>query len=93
MAMDYQNALAGLASGMAGKMGGGEGEDQGEMSNEFYPCPLCGGSGMVSEQMLEGGGMGAMPPRLTARAPMMGAGGPMMGGGRPPMMPSVPMGS
>lgn len=78
MAMDYQNALAGLASGMAGQ-GGGEMED--ESGSEMYPCPLCGGSGMVSESILEGSGMPAVPPRLAARG----------GGGMMP--PSMPMGA
>lgn len=89
MAMDYGQALAGLASGMAGQGGG---EMEGDMGGEMYPCPLCGGSGMVSEAMLEGGGMPAVPPRLAAR----GA-GPMMGGGMPGggamMSPPMSMGA
>lgn len=92
MAMDYQNALAGLASGMAGGMPGQGGEDAGGGS-EMYPCPLCGGTGMVSEAMLEGGGMPAIPPRLVARGggQMMGGGAPM--GGGMPMSPAMGMGS
>ena len=84
--MEYENALAGLASGMAGAPGGG-----GEMGGgEMMPCPLCGGTGMVSEDMLEGGGMAAIPPRLAARGGGMLMGG---GGGAGRMSPPVSMGA
>ena len=72
----YSNALSGLASGMAsgGGMPGGMGEG-GE--SEMMPCPLCQGTGMVSEDMMEGGSM--LPPRLAARGGGM-PGGMDMGG-------------
>lgn len=72
----YSNALSGLASGMAGGGGmpGGMGEG-GE--SEMMPCPLCQGTGMVSEDMMEGGSM--LPPRLAARGGGM-PGGMDMGG-------------
>lgn len=71
----YSNALGSLAAGMAG--GGGMGEEAGE-ETEQYPCPLCGGTGMVTEEMLTGEGQ-MLPARLASRQPMMGAqmGGPM----------------
>jgi hypothetical protein len=78
----YSNALGNLAAGMAE---GGEsmGEEQ-----EQYPCPLCGGTGMVTEEMLTGEGQ-MMPSRLAARQPMMGAqmGGPMRMPNQAPMPP------
>jgi hypothetical protein len=81
----YSNALGSLAAGMAG--GGGMGEEAGE-EVEQYPCPLCGGTGMVTEEMLTGEGQ-MLPARLAARQPMMGAqmGGPM----RMPMQGGAPM--
>lgn len=79
----YSNALSGLASGMAGGHSG-EGmpghESEGEGS-QMMPCPLCQGTGMVSEEMLSGGGS-MLPPRLAARGGGMG-----MGGGMPMQMP------
>ena len=71
----YSNALGSLAAGMAG--GGGMGEEAGEEA-EQYPCPLCGGTGVVTEEMLTGEGQ-MLPARLASRQPMMGAqmGGPM----------------
>jgi len=80
----YSNALGSLAAGMAGGGGGREGVAQEAMQ---YPCPLCGGTGMVTEEMLTGAGQ-IMPARLAARQPMMGArmAGPMsapMQGGAP----------
>jgi len=77
----YSNALGNLAAGMAG---GGEG--MGEEA-EQVPCPLCGGTGVVTEDMLEAGGQ-MLPSRLAARQPMMGAqmGGPM----RMPMQAPMP---
>ncbi len=76
----YSNALGSLAAGMAG--GGEMGEGMAE-EVEQYPCPLCGGTGVVTEEMLTGAGQ-MMPARLAARQPMMGAqiGGPMQ---MPPM--------
>ena len=71
----YSNALSGLASGMASGGGmpmGGMGEG-GE--SEMMPCPLCQGTGMVSEDMMEGGSM--LPPRLAARGGGMPMGGAM----------------
>jgi len=65
----YSNALSGLASGMAGgggmPMGGGM--EGGE--SEMMPCPMCQGTGMVSEDMMGGGSM--LPPRLAARGGAM----------------------
>ena len=77
----YSNALSGLASGMASGGGmpmGGMGEG-GE--SEMMPCPLCQGTGMVSEDMMEGGSM--LPPRLAARGGGMDMGGMSMGGAMP----------
>ena len=75
----YSNALSGLASGMAGgggmPMGGGM--EGGE--SEMMPCPMCQGTGMVSEDMMGGGSM--LPPRLAARGGGMSMGGAPMGGG------------
>jgi hypothetical protein len=71
----YSNALSGLASGMAGgggmPMGGGM--EGGE--SEMMPCPMCQGTGMVSEDMMGGGAM--LPPRLAARGGGMDMGGAM----------------
>ena len=80
----YSNALGSLAAGMAG--GGEMGEGIAE-EVEQYPCPLCGGTGVVTEEMLTGAGQ-MMPSRLAARQPMMGAqmGGPM----RMPMQAPMP---
>lgn len=91
----YSNALSGLASGMASGGGAPMGGDMamgGMGESEMVPCPLCQGTGMISEDMMEGGSM--LPPRLAARGggmPMGGApmGGMSMGGGMP--MPSSPM--
>jgi hypothetical protein len=84
----YSNALGSLAAGMAGggQMAGGEGMGE-EM--EQIPCPLCGGTGMVTEEMLTGEGQ-MLPARLASRQPMMGArvGGPMQ---MPPMSGGMPM--
>ena len=77
----YSNALSGLASGMASGGGmpmGGMGEG-GE--SEKMPCPLCQGTGMVSEDMMEGGSM--LPPRLAARGGGMDMGGMSMSGAMP----------
>lgn len=93
MAMDYRNALAGLASGMAGQ-GGGEMENEMELeAGDMVPCPLCQGAGQIPAELLMGAGQPAMPPRLAARAPMMGGGMPMGGGAPMPMSPRVSMGS
>jgi hypothetical protein len=91
----YSNALSGLASGMAGGGGAPEGMPGHETPTEggaMVPCPLCQGTGMISEEMLFGGagGSAGLPPRLAARGggmPMGGApmGGMSMGGGMPPM--------
>ena len=64
----YSNALSGLAAGMAGgggaPLGGGmpgEGMPGHEMPGEggsMVPCPLCQGTGMISEDMLFGGAGG-----------------------------------
>jgi hypothetical protein len=73
------NPLSNLASQMAGGGGmpmGGE--------SEMMPCPMCQGTGMVSEDMMGGGSM--LPPRLAARGGGMSMGGAPMGGGMP--MPS-----
>ena len=77
----YSNALSGLASGMASGGGmpmGGMGEG-GE--SEMMPCPLCQGTGMVSEDMMEGGSM--LPPRLAARGGDMDMSGMSMSGAMP----------
>ena len=77
----YSNALSGLASGMASGGGmpmGGMGEG-GE--SEMMPCPLCQGTGMVSEDMMEGGAM--LPPRLAARGSGMDMGGMSMSSAMP----------
>lgn len=72
----YSNALSGLASGMAGgQMGMGGHESEGEESS-MMPCPMCQGTGMVSEEMLTGGSP-MMPPRLAARGGGMPMGGAM----------------
>lgn len=87
----YSNALGNLAAGMAGGGNPAEGqpghEYEGE-GQEQYPCPLCGGTGFVTEDMLTGGGQ-MMPSRLAARQPMMGAqmGGPMRMPSQAPMPP------
>ena len=84
----YSNALGSLAAGMAGggQMAGHE--SPGEESAQI-PCPLCGGTGMVTEEMLTGEGQ-MLPARLASRQPMMGAqvGGPMQ---MPPMSGGMPM--
>lgn len=75
----YSNALGSLAAGMSGGhtmpdgsyMAGGMDDMGGEPE---IPCPLCGGTGMVTESMLTGGGE-MMPARLAARQPMMPQGG------------------
>lgn len=76
----YSNALSGLASGMAGGGGAPEGMPGHETPSEggaMVPCPVCQGTGMISEEMLFGGGGNAgLPPRLAAR-----------GGGMPMQMP------
>lgn len=77
----YSNALSGLASGMAGGGGAPEGMPGHETPSEggaMVPCPLCQGTGMISEEMLFGaaGGSPGLPPRLAAR-----------GGGMPMQMP------
>lgn len=87
--MEYQNALAGLASGMAGQ-GGGMPDD--DMGGDMIPCPMCQGAGQIPAELLMGAGQPAMPPRLAARGPMlagMGAGG----GGGMPMSPPMSMGA
>jgi hypothetical protein len=88
----YSNALSGLASGMAGgggaPMGGGgmpEGMPGHETPSEggsMVPCPLCQGTGMISESMLFGaaGGSPGLPPRLAVRGGGMPMGGAPMGG-------------
>ena len=72
------NPLSNLASQMAGgggmPMGGGM--EGGE--SEMMPCPMCQGTGMVSEDMMGGGSM--LPPRLAARG-----GGMSMSGASPQM--------
>ena len=75
----YSNALSGLASGMAGGGGVPEGMPGHETPSEgsaMMPCPLCQGTGMVSEEMLSGGGS-MLPPRLAARGGGMPMGGAM----------------
>lgn len=72
----YRGALSNLAAGMAGGQG------------NMVECPMCGGKGVCDAEMLQGGGMPAMPPRLAARGAMMGAGMPsgqmpMVGGPMP----------
>lgn len=69
----YSNALSGLASGMADA---GAPPGQPDAGGQMVPCPLCGGTGMVSEAMLAGSGVPMLPPRLAAR-----------GGGAPMQMP------
>lgn len=86
--MDYENALAGLASGMAGR--GGENEMELE-AGDMVPCPLCQGAGQIPAELLMGAGQPAMPPRLAARGPMLGGMGAGGGGGQ--MSPPMSMGS
>lgn len=81
----YSNALSGLASGMAGGGMPGEGMPGHESPSEggsMVPCPLCQGTGMISEDMLFGaeGGGAMLPPRLAARGGGMPMGGAPMGG-------------
>lgn len=71
----YSNALSGLASGMA-DAGGSPPPDMSGAGGQMIPCPLCGGTGMVSEAMLAGNDVPMLPPRLAAR-----------GGGAPMQMP------
>jgi len=80
----YSNALSGLASGLTtGNMGGApEGMPGHETPSEggsMVPCPLCQGTGMISEEMLFGGagGSAGLPPRLAARGGGMDMGGAM----------------
>lgn len=79
-----------LAAMMAGAGGAGMMPDMmgGESMEEMAPCPVCQGTGMVSEDIAEafGGGMPSslamrMPPQLS---PMPS--GPQGGGSMPPMM-------
>lgn len=88
MAMDYNNALAGLASGMAGQGGGMPDDDMG--GGDMVPCPLCQGAGVVPAELLMGAGQPALPPRLAARGPMLAG---MGGGGGGAMVPPVSMGA
>lgn len=78
----YGQALGNLAGMMAGgaPMGGDE------MDSEMVPCPVCMGTGMVSEDVADAMG-GGMPQSLAMRVPPQLS--PMsMGGGQPtpPMM-------
>lgn len=78
-------AISGLAGMMAGApMMGGDIENEVE---DVVPCPMCMGTGMVSEDVAEaiGGGMPSSlamrrPPQLSpmAGAPMAGASMPAM---------------
>lgn len=84
-----QAPIQGLAAMMAGGMPGGmpmggEMENEGE---EMAPCPVCMGTGMVTEDVAEAMG-GGMPSGLAMRqAPMLAPmpAGPQGGGMVPPM--------
>ena len=81
--------IQGLAAMMAGGMPGGMPMGGGEMEGEeMAPCPVCMGTGMVTEDVAEAMG-GGMPSGLAMRqppmlAPMPGP-GPQGGGMVPPM--------
>ena len=94
--------ISGLAAMMAGGGGmpmpggmpmGGEMEDMG--GEEMVPCPVCMGTGMVTEDIAEsmGGGMGGLPPNLAMRMPpqLSNYPAPPMTGGQyiPPMTTGV----
>lgn len=78
-------AISGLAGMMAGApMMGGEMENEAE---DMVPCPMCMGTGMVSEDVAEAMN-GAMPSGLAMRRPPQlspMAGAPMAGGSMPAM--------
>lgn len=78
----YEQALGSLAGLMAGGtpgMGGEEAED-------MVPCPVCMGTGMVSEDVAESLG-GAMPRSLAMRVPPQLS--PMPSGGAPQSAPMM----
>lgn len=83
----YGQALGNLAGMMAGGMGPGMGQMGGEQEQEsMVPCPVCQGTGQVTEDVASALG-GGMPASLTMRTPPQ-LSPMMMGGGQPtpPMM-------
>ena len=85
--------IQGLAAMMAGGMPGGMGMGGGEMENEgeeMAPCPVCMGTGMVTEDVAEAMG-GGMPSGLAMRMPPQLAPMPAPQGGG--MVPPMSMGA
>lgn len=83
---DYQQAVGSLAGMMAGGMPAGQGEAEGQ---EMVPCPVCMGTGMVSEDVAEAMG-GGMPQSLAMRVPPQLSAVPA---GRAPQSAPMMMGS